>query len=781
MPTGGGCLQLVRPKIGSVLDSKGSDKHPGVYRVAQFPGSLSSSNSVAGGTNNLPPLLFHAVHGDNIRVSECGAVARRVESFCKGLTFSSRPVRIAEKVYVKIIGVSNNWSGVIRFGFTANDPSTLRNALPKYACPDMTNKPGCWAKALAERFAEVDSVLFFYVTQTGDVHFGINGEERGVFFSGVETRGPLWAVLDVYGNSTAIKLLDPRQQLNNSRRIQAPCSSTSGVSACQQGPSPSSSTSSSSSSSSSNVGMADTVSDVDRIIPSITSLSLQQQQHLQVHLQQQQNLQRAAMAEGLSSSVTSPTPAIVDAPETPSIQMSQYYHNPGAIYSALPFHRTRGRNIRLSNDRCVASRIDTEFSRGYVFTSRPIVLGEKIVIQVLATDPVYVGALAFGLTSCNPSQLPGFGADLPDDSDLLLDRPEYWVVSKDVAGSRPERGDEICVSFTLNGEVLISKNGSPPEVIMHVDHTLELWAFFDIYGTTQKIRIIGSFLEFHFINPSQSQSPVPLPSSSSGSSCVATTSAVTSWSNSRSSEQQQAAQAQNLSRLRVCLPSSSEHSSTPPPYHPAPNVVLTPVTPVSGTTSPSPAHPNHHPHHHSSHHHHSSSSSSSHQSPMASSASPTPSSGMLVVNLPPAQSNHLNQQQQQQQSSHQSSQQSSHHQNHRLPHGSQAPVVSMPSSGSGTLLSTYSHTYIEPVSATTSYSTLESTGGRTGTLMGGTGTGTGSECSICYERPIDSVLYMCGHMCMCYECALQQWRGKGGGHCPLCRAVIRDVIRTYKS
>lgn len=40
---------------------------------------------------------------------------------------------------------------------------------------------------------------------------------------------------------------------------------------------------------------------------------------------------------------------------------------------------------------------------------------------------------------------------------------------------------------------------------------------------------------------------------------------------------------------------------------------------------------------------------------------------------------------------------------------------------------------------------------------------------------------MCGHMCMCYECAVKQWRGIGGGHCPLCRAVIRDVIRTYKS
>lgn len=108
---------------------------------------------------------------------------------------------------------------MIRFGFTSNDPVNLRNGLPRYACPDLTNKPGYWAKALAERFAERDSVLFYYVTSAGDVHFGVNGEEKGVFFQGVETRGPLWAIIDVYGNSTAIEFLDPnRQHFNNNVR-----------------------------------------------------------------------------------------------------------------------------------------------------------------------------------------------------------------------------------------------------------------------------------------------------------------------------------------------------------------------------------------------------------------------------------------------------------------------------------------------------------------------------------------------------------------------------------
>lgn len=55
-----------------------------------------------------------------------------------------------------------------------------------------------------------------------------------------------------------------------------------------------------------------------------------------------------------------------------------------------------------------------------------------------------------------------------------------------------------------------------------------------------------------------------------------------------------------------------------------------------------------------------------------------------------------------------------------------------------------------------------------------------SECIICYEHAIDSVLYKCGHMCMCYGCAVKQW-GKGrNGYCSICRARIKDVIRTYK-
>ncbi|XP_055713783.1 protein neuralized isoform X1 [Phlebotomus papatasi] len=581
--------------------------------------------------NNLPPLTFHQVHGENIRISNERRVARRHESFCKGITFSSRPVRVNERVCVKFNEISNNWSGVIRFGFTYNDPMTLRYGLPKYACPDLTNKPGYWVKALNESYCERDNILFYYVTASGDVHFGINGEEKGVFIPGIETRNPLWTIIDIYGNCTAIEFLDSRNYINH--RYQQPRRSIPDA-------------------------------EVERIIPNIQALSVQ---------------------TGLGSGSDEILPPIrfTPPPNTPLVP--------------LPFHRTKGRNIRLSMDRCIATRMDTEFCQGYVFTARPLRIGEILIVQVLRTESMYVGALALGLTSCDPATL--MPTDLPDDSDLLLDRPEYWVVSKDIA-STPNRGDEITFCVTVKGEVTISKNGGPATVVMHVDQSLELYAFLDVYGSTQSVRVMSL--------PPPSP-PQPLPTTTA----VAVPSAILPQSHPNASPR----------RLQVQLPGSESMNSISSHGSQVEQRKLMPVACTSASrviNVPS----------------------------TREMIQLQPRGAVLVVNLPPDVLT------------------------------SQQMSPRIPSSN---LLTTQSNaTYIEPYSVSSS-NHVNSIAANWQQEGASGPSGAGTECTICYEHPIDSVLYMCGHMCMCYECAVQQWRGIGGGHCPLCRAVIHDVIRTYKS
>jgi hypothetical protein len=62
-----------------------------------------------------------------------------------------------------------------------------------------------------------------------------------------------------------------------------------------------------------------------------------------------------------------------------------------------------------------------------------------------------------------------------------------------------EEEERSIVPLFISGEVYFYKNNGSPRVVMHVDISLKLWAYFDIYGSTQKIRILGQRFQFAFI------------------------------------------------------------------------------------------------------------------------------------------------------------------------------------------------------------------------------------------------------------------------------------------
>ena len=121
--------------------------------------------------------------------------------------------------------MSDNWSGVLRLGFTNVHPERLQNSLPKYACPDLTNLPGFWGKAVPEMLCQQDNLLYFYVNSSGDVRFGVNCEERECLFGGVDVKKPLYAIFDIYGNTTGIRILnDYRPNANDKVFVRPPSS-----------------------------------------------------------------------------------------------------------------------------------------------------------------------------------------------------------------------------------------------------------------------------------------------------------------------------------------------------------------------------------------------------------------------------------------------------------------------------------------------------------------------------------------------------------------------------
>ena len=58
--------------------------------------------------------------------------------------------------------------------------------------------------------------------------------------------------------------------------------------------------------------------------------------------------------------------------------------------------------------------------------------------------------------------------------------------------------------------------------------------------------------------------------------------------------------------------------------------------------------------------------------------------------------------------------------------------------------------------------------------------GAAGECCSCLDRASDCVIYRCGHICLCYECAIDIRQTHRPPLCPICRQMISDVIRIYR-
>ncbi|KAM7079284.1 E3 ubiquitin-protein ligase NEURL3 [Molossus nigricans] len=161
----------------------------------------------------VPPetLCFHAqAKGAQVLLDARRSTAYRLATFCDGIVFSQRPVRPGEHVVLRVLGHEDRWLGGLRVGFTRLDPeSTPAPSLPPFVCPDLEQRSPTWAAVLPEGCALAGDVVRFWVNRRGLLCAQVNAGPRLLLRKGVPLGCPLWAVMDVYGTTKAIELLDP--------------------------------------------------------------------------------------------------------------------------------------------------------------------------------------------------------------------------------------------------------------------------------------------------------------------------------------------------------------------------------------------------------------------------------------------------------------------------------------------------------------------------------------------------------------------------------------------
>ncbi|KAL0964465.1 hypothetical protein UPYG_G00324200 [Umbra pygmaea] len=393
------------------------------------------------------PLHFHpSAKGSQIIMDITQRTVKRQASFCNAITFSNRPIAPYEQVRLKVTKKQCCWSGALRLGFTSNDPSHINpDSLPKYACPDLVSQSGFWAKALPEVLSNEGNMISFWMDKKGRVFYRINESRPMLFFSGVHSSQRLWALIDVYGLTQGVQLLDSIMVPLDGRHP----SSFTAAPQTHQWPE-----------------TAD-----PRLSLSLVDIDFQQQEPEELLHQ-------------LSSS-SCPNPQNSLNSQHCSLLLSH-------LDSDLHFHVLRGAHVKALDEHTVYRGVE----RGYgdektlVFTSRPLVCGETIFMNTTTAGITSLGSLSYGVTSCDPAGLRP--SDLPYNLESLVDRKEFWVVCRLMAPIRT--GDILGFVVSAQGELLLSHNGINKGMQVCVDNSRPLWMFFGLHGAITQLRILGSSL-----------------------------------------------------------------------------------------------------------------------------------------------------------------------------------------------------------------------------------------------------------------------------------------------
>ncbi|CAF4036376.1 unnamed protein product, partial [Rotaria sordida] len=210
-------MTLVKPPF-----SKSDEQKPSM--VVNEPNTLSQStsiemtpmqpvnivtNQISARTSEMaqPPIPMVSFHqktfGKNIQLDNNALRATRHTSYDDGITFTNRQIEMNEYIHIRIdSNESRILMGSLAIGFTQIDPNTIQiHELCKSAVPNICQKTGLsYVKRIFDKGA-------FYI---------FNGREHEISRT-IDSRMPLWGIIDVYANVKSVVLTTPPKRILDAR------------------------------------------------------------------------------------------------------------------------------------------------------------------------------------------------------------------------------------------------------------------------------------------------------------------------------------------------------------------------------------------------------------------------------------------------------------------------------------------------------------------------------------------------------------------------------------
>ena len=152
-------------------------------------------------------LQFHKTHGCHVKMSADMRTATRVKGSDKAVCFSNRPVVVRERIHVEILDTTDSLEEAMRIGFTHFNPAEMdESQIPTAMWTRFKTRPGYWTTDVMQDIANKGNVFSFYATRAGGVTYQKSGKVT-ITFNDFDPSPPMWAVIDVFGNTTSVKIV----------------------------------------------------------------------------------------------------------------------------------------------------------------------------------------------------------------------------------------------------------------------------------------------------------------------------------------------------------------------------------------------------------------------------------------------------------------------------------------------------------------------------------------------------------------------------------------------